>query len=101
MSWGIYPLFFSSFGLGVAPIGTIKAVFPAAWGVLQVFTGPLSDGWGRKWLIAGGMTVQGRIWLTAQVSAYSAWLGGAAARRDQHGEGVPQAAGGNQRCCAS
>src|SRR5205823_12468041 len=24
MSWGIYPLFFASFGLGVADIGTIK-----------------------------------------------------------------------------
>ena len=78
MSWGIYPLFFSSFGLGVAAIGTIKAVYPAAWGVLQVFTGPLSDRWGRKWLIAGGMTVQaGGIWLTVQVPVYPAWLVGA------------------------
>ncbi|MGB8989772.1 MAG: MFS transporter, partial [Candidatus Sulfotelmatobacter sp.] len=48
MSWGIYPLFFSSLGLGVAAIGTIKAVYPAAWGALQVLTGPLSDRWGRK-----------------------------------------------------
>jgi MFS family permease len=78
MSWGIYPLFFSSFGLGVAAIGTIKAVYPAAWGILQVFTGPLSDRWGRKWLIAGGMTVQaGGIWLTVQVPAYTAWVVGA------------------------
>jgi MFS family permease len=78
MSWGIYPLFFSSFGLGVAAIGTIKAVYPAAWGILQVFTGPLSDRWGRKWLIVGGMTVQaGGIWLTVQVPAYPVWLVGA------------------------
>src|SRR6516162_704438 len=78
MSWGIYPLFFSSFGLGVAAIGTIKAVYPAAWGVLQVLAGPLSDRWGRKWLIAGGMTVQaGGIWLTVQVPAYPVWLVGA------------------------
>ncbi|HYK92157.1 MAG TPA: MFS transporter [Acidobacteriota bacterium] len=78
MSWGIYPLFFSSFGLGVAAIGTIKAVYPAAWGMLQVFTGPLSDRWGRKRLIAGGMIVQaGGIWLTVQVPVYSAWMLGA------------------------
>jgi MFS family permease len=78
MSWGIYPLFFASFGLGVAAIGTIKAVYPAVWGILQVFTGPLSDRWGRKWLIAGGMIVQaGGIWLTAQVPAYPAWIVGA------------------------
>jgi MFS family permease len=78
MSWGIYPLFFASFGLGVAAIGTIKAVYPAAWGTLQVFTAPLSDRWGRKWLIAGGMVVQaGGIWLTVQVPTYPAWMLGA------------------------
>ena len=78
MSWGIYPLFFASFGLGVAAIGTIKAVYPAAWGILQVLTGPLSDRWGRKRLIAGGMIVQaGGIWLTVQVPTYYAWLLGA------------------------
>ena len=78
MSWGIYPLFFASFGLGVAAIGTIKAVYPAAWGILQVITGPLSDRWGRKWLIAGGMIVQaGGIWLTVEVPACPAWIAGA------------------------
>jgi MFS family permease len=75
MSWGIYPLFFASLGLGVAAIGTIKAIYPASWGMLQVFTGPLSDRWGRKWLIAGGMIVQaGAIWLTVAVPKYPAWI---------------------------
>jgi MFS family permease len=78
MSWGLYPLFFASFGLGVAAIGTIKAIYPAAWGILQLFTGHLSDLWGRKRLIAAGMVVQaGGIWLTVQVPMYSAWIVGA------------------------
>jgi len=78
MSWGIYPLFFSSLGLGVAAIGTIKAVYPATWGILQVLTGPLSDRIGRKWLIAGGMIVQaGGIWLTVAAPVYAAWMVGA------------------------
>lgn len=78
MSWGIYPLFFASFGLGVSAIGTIKAVYPATWGILQVSTGPLSDRWGRKRLIAGGMTVQAvGIWLTVEVPVYRAWILGA------------------------
>src|SRR5262249_27379506 len=78
LSWGIYPLFFASFGLGVGAIGTIKAVYPAAWGIVQVFTGPLSDRWGRKWLIAAGMIVQaGGIWLTVQLPKYEVWLIGA------------------------
>ena len=78
MSLGIYPLFFTSLGLGVAAIGTIKAVYPATWGILQLVTGPLSDRWGRKWLIAGGMVVQaGGIWLTVAVPVYAAWMVGA------------------------
>lgn len=79
MSWGIYPLFFAAYGLGVQQIGVVKAVYPAVWGVLQVVTGPLSDRLGRKGLIAGGMVVQaGGIWLTVLVPAYPAWLMGAA-----------------------
>jgi MFS family permease len=75
MSWGIYPLFFSSYGLGVAAIGVIKAVYPAVWGLLQPITGPLSDRLGRKWLIAGGMGVQALgIWLTVLIPTYSSWI---------------------------
>jgi MFS family permease len=78
MSWGVYPLFFASYGLGVAAIGTIKAVYPAAWGILQLVTGHFSDHFGRKWLIAAGMVVQaGGIWLTVQIPVYSAWIVGA------------------------
>jgi MFS family permease len=78
MSWGIYPLFFGSHGLGVAAIGVVKAVYPGVWGALQVVTGPLSDRIGRKGLIAGGMVVQAAgIWLTVLVPAYAAWITGA------------------------
>src|SRR5262249_27349140 len=48
MSWGLYPLYFASYGLGVASIGVVKAVYPLVWGILQVATGPLSDRFGRK-----------------------------------------------------
>jgi MFS family permease len=79
MSWGIYPLFFGAFGLGVEAIGVIKAVYPGVWGILQIATGPLSDRWGRKGLIASGMIVQSAgIWLTVMVPRYPAWLAGAA-----------------------
>ena len=58
MSWGVFPLFFANFGLGVGRIGILKALYPAVWGTLQVATGPLSDRWGRKGLIVAGMWVQ-------------------------------------------
>jgi MFS family permease len=75
MSWGIFPLFFASFGLGVERIGILKAVYPATWGILQVATGLLSDRWGRKGLIVVGMWVQaGGLFLTAFTQSFEWWL---------------------------
>lgn len=75
MSWGIFPLFFSAFGLGVERIGILKAVYPVVWGVLQTATGPLSDRWGRKGLIVGGMWVQAiGLLLTAVTRSFVWWL---------------------------
>jgi MFS family permease len=77
MSWGIFPLFFAGFGLGVERIGILKAVYPAVWGLLQVATGPLSDRWGRKGLIVAGMWVQAAaLMLTALSGAFYWWLAG-------------------------
>jgi MFS family permease len=77
MSWGIFPLFFAAFGLGVERIGILKAVYPATWGILQVATGPLSDRWGRKGLIVGGMWVQAAgLLLTALTHEFAYWLAG-------------------------
>ena len=77
MSWGIFPLFFASFGLHVDRIGILKAVYPATWGILQIATGPLSDRWGRKGLIVAGMWVQAAgLFLTAATSHFEWWLVG-------------------------
>src|SRR5690349_12756853 len=77
MSWGLFPLFFASFGLGVERIGALKAVYPAAWGLLQLATGPLSDRLGRKGLIVGGMWVQAAaLLLTAWTRDFGGWLSG-------------------------
>ncbi|CCF00555.1 MFS transporter [Sinorhizobium fredii] len=75
MSWGIFPLFFASFGLGFERIGILKAVYPATWGILQIATGPLSDRWGRKGLIVAGMWVQAvGLFLTALTRGFEWWL---------------------------
>src|ERR671911_1238748 len=75
MSWGVFPLFFSAFGLGVERIGVLKAVYPAVWGCLQVLTGPLSDRWGRKGLIVAAMWVQaGGIFATLWGRYFGWWL---------------------------
>lgn len=77
MSWGIFPLFFASFGLGVERIGILKAIYPATWGILQIVTGPLSDRFGRKGLIVAGMWVQaGGLFVTAATHRFEWWLVG-------------------------
>jgi MFS family permease len=75
MSWGIFPLFFSSFGLAVERIGILNSVYPAVWGILQTVTGPLSDRWGRKGLIVSGMWVQGSgLFLIGITQTFGWWL---------------------------
>lgn len=58
MAWGLFPLVFAAAGLSLERIGVLAAIYPAVWGVAQVFTGAVSDRIGRKWLIACGMWVQ-------------------------------------------
>jgi MFS family permease len=75
MSWGILPLFFTAHGLSIERIGVLKAVYPAVWGILQTVTGPLSDRWGRKGLIAAGMWIQALgLILTALTHRFFWWL---------------------------
>ncbi|HZD03559.1 MAG TPA: MFS transporter, partial [Longimicrobiales bacterium] len=59
LAWGLFPLFFATAGLSVGRIGVLAFLYPAVWGVLQLWTGAASDRWGRKRLIAGGMLLQG------------------------------------------
>ena len=75
VSWGIFPLFFASLGLNVARIGILNSVYPSVWGILQTVTGPLSDRWGRKGLIATGMWVQAiGLLLIAATRGFAGWL---------------------------
>jgi MFS family permease len=79
MSWGVFPLFFANFGLGVGRIGVLKAVYPVVWGTLQVATGPLSDHWGRKGLIVAGMWTQAAgIFVTVATRGFGWWFLGSA-----------------------
>ncbi len=79
MSWGIFPLFFASFGLAVGRIGILNSIYPGVWGVLQTVTGPLSDRWGRKGLIVAGMWVQASgLFLIGAMHSFGWWLGAGA-----------------------
>ena len=75
LAWGLFPLFFAASGLSVADIGVLTFVYPCSWGVVQLWTGAWSDRVGRKWLIAGGMLLQGgALAAIALLSGFTGWL---------------------------
>jgi MFS family permease len=52
------PLLLAGFGVSIEQVALVAAAYPAVWGLGQLFTGALSDRWGRKWLIVAGMWLQ-------------------------------------------
>ncbi|NOX60705.1 MAG: MFS transporter [Chloroflexi bacterium] len=58
MIWGLLPLFLAAHGASVKRIAVLAAMYPAVWGLSQLFTGAWSDRIGRKKLIVGGMWMQ-------------------------------------------
>ncbi|HEX2179087.1 MAG TPA: MFS transporter [Actinomycetota bacterium] len=79
LAWGLFPLFFAAAGLNVAQIGVLSFIYPAVWGGLQPWTGVLSDRWGRKPLIGGGMLLQsGALAAVAVSRSFWPWVGAAA-----------------------
>lgn len=58
LAWGVIPLFLAAEGAGVGEIGLIAGLYPAVWGLGQIWTGHWSDSVGRKPLIVAGMFVQ-------------------------------------------
>jgi MFS family permease len=64
VTWGLFTLYFVSFGITVNDTAFLKALHPGVWGFLQLGTGPLSDSIGRKKLIYLGMFSQAvGIWI--------------------------------------
>jgi MFS family permease len=59
LAWGLFPLLFAAAGLSLTQIGALAALYPAVWGLGQLITGTLSDRYGRKPFIVGGMLLQG------------------------------------------
>lgn len=58
MVWGLLPVFLAGEGLSLGRIGVVTALYPASWGLGQLFTGAWSDRVGRKPLIVGGLWLQ-------------------------------------------
>jgi MFS family permease len=58
LAWGLVPLFLAADGASLGQIGLVAGLYPAVWGLGQIWTGHWSDTVGRKPLIVAGMLVQ-------------------------------------------
>lgn len=58
MVWGILPILLASKDFSLKEIGIITAVYPAVWGLGQLFTGKMADLYEKKKLLFWGMFMQ-------------------------------------------
>ncbi|WP_461200763.1 MFS transporter [Anoxybacillus sp. TBDG-1] len=78
VAWGLFPLYFTSIGLSVSQTGLIVAIYPASWGIGQLFTGIMSDRFERKKMIAYGMWLQAlAMWFMLIANHIVLWIIGA------------------------
>ena len=70
MIWGLLPLLLKHKGFSLTQIGSIVAIYPVVWGLLQLGTGKLADVWNKKDMLIGGMLLQGMA-IISMVWAFS------------------------------
>lgn len=59
MIWGLLPILLLSLNFDNKNIGIITAMYPAVWGISQLFTGKMSDIYSKKSMLFWGMLMQG------------------------------------------
>ncbi len=68
MTWGLLPILLAEKNFELSEIAIITAVYPAVWGIGQLFTGKMSDIFCKKSMLFWGMFMQG-IALLAMIFA--------------------------------
>jgi MFS family permease len=58
MAWGLFPILLSGKGFNLEQIGIITALYPAVWGIGQLFTGKMADIFSKKDMLFIGMLLQ-------------------------------------------
>lgn len=56
--WGLLPIWLLSNGYSILETGSIAAIYPAVWGISQLFAGKLGDHYCKKQLLTIGMLLQ-------------------------------------------
>lgn len=58
MVWGIFPIMLAGKNFTLEQIGIVAAVYPAVWGIGQLFTGKMADKFCKKDMLFAGMFLQ-------------------------------------------
>ncbi len=58
MMWGLFPILLAQKGYDLEQTGLLAALYPAVWGIGQLFTGQLADIYCKKTLLSAGMFLQ-------------------------------------------
>lgn len=58
MAWGIFPILLATKGFTISQIGIVTAIYPAVWGIGQLFTGKMADKFCKKDMLYVGMLLQ-------------------------------------------
>lgn len=70
--WGLLPVFLLQKHFPVGQMGLVAGIYPAVWGIAQLFTGKMGDRYCKKQLITAGMLVQAvGLLLIAYVSSFA------------------------------
>ena len=56
--WGLLPVLLLQKDFSIQEIGIIAGIYPAVWGVMQLFTGKMGDVYCKKQIITMGMLTQ-------------------------------------------
>ena len=59
MIWGLLPILLLSINFNTENIGILTAIYPAVWGLGQLFTGKMADVFSKKKMLFWGMLLQG------------------------------------------
>lgn len=59
MAWGLFPILLAQNNFSITEIATVTAIYPAVWGLGQLFTGKMSDYYCKKSMLFWGMLIQG------------------------------------------
>ena len=58
MIWGLFPLLLFTLNYDSQQVGVLTAIYPAVWGIGQLFTGKMSDHFPKKAMLFWGMVLQ-------------------------------------------